>query len=38
MDKDFAWEKFRKSGKISDYLNYRKVCDNEVKSEDANNY
>ena len=38
MNKDLAWKKFQKTGKVSDYLNYRRECINEESIEDANNY
>jgi len=25
MEKNKAWEKFKKSGKVEDYLNYKKI-------------
>ncbi len=24
--RDKAWEKFKKSGSVSDYMNYRRIC------------
>lgn len=29
MDKKYAWNKFKKSGKIEDYLEYKKVKNKE---------
>lgn len=31
MNKKEAWNKFKESGKIEDYLNYKKVKDKEEK-------
>ncbi len=36
MDNNIYWETFFKSGKISDYINYKRSCENAITENYAN--